>query len=105
MAINIRLTEFSESFCIYFGLEVVKQTIQAKKSTVDVNKVFGASITVHFSQSRIRGKGLTQTVNLTPKNRVAKIEFLLGKRQGQYLDQTTKQFRKINYLLGRIIGS
>ena len=55
MAVNPRLAVFSESFSIYFGLEVVKQSIQSKKRAIDVNKVFGASITVHFSQSLIRG--------------------------------------------------
>jgi hypothetical protein len=105
MIANIRLEVFSESFCVYFGFKVVKQTIQAEKGTVDVNKVFGTSIAVHFSQLLIRGKGLTQTVNLIPKNIIAEIEFFLCKRQGQYLDQTTEQFRKINHLLGRITGS
>ena len=54
MVVNPRLAVFSESFSIYFGLEVVKQSIQSKKSTIDVNKMFGTSITIHFSQSLIR---------------------------------------------------
>ena len=41
--------------------------------------MFGTSITIHFSQSLIRGKGLTQTINLTPKNSIGKIEFFCVK--------------------------
>ena len=30
-----------ESFCIYFGFEIIKQAMQSKKSTININKVFG----------------------------------------------------------------
>ncbi len=68
------------------GFQIIQQGIQTKKSTVDINKMFGSAITVHLSQLLVGGQGFTQAIDFCSKGRISKIEFLTGKGQGEHLD-------------------
>lgn len=81
---------------LYLGFQVVQEIIKSEKRTVDVQKVFGTPISVHFANLFVFGITLAQVGDLGPEIFITKVKCLFVERRSKNGEHFFEQcFKKL----------